>query len=210
MPLVTKNGSLINKSGSLAEDCSCCVTVTTLCQLGKSIAVSTSGTASGLWSISLFTFPCPDNSYSVSASGSGGLYFSYSSGTPINSRSICSYNGMSDRCGFVGSYELGSAQLMEIVLMFFSVGTSVRCAAVVQVSDKSAQAVSACRSADPKVPISQGGTATYQGCSDVVGTLSPSGDVLVDFSTVAPLTLSGGGSLPASSGSVMLSFNPLP
>jgi len=208
MPLATKNGSLIVKNGSMAENCNCCVTVTTLCQLG-SIAVSTSGTAFGLEAITFPAYPCRLQSYSLGVSGSGTVYFYLGNG-PFRPSNVCNIPGMVPRCGFDGAYSLGANRYVNVLLRFFSVGSNVRYAVIAQVSDNTEEAKLACRIANPSLSMPLGGTRTYQGCSDTVGTMSSSGALLVDLSSVPPLTIMREPGYTDDGGSITFSFNPLP
>jgi hypothetical protein len=178
----------------------------------SSLSVSTSGAASGLYALWAQSYPCPNQSYSVSASGSGVLY---RNDTFILARDVCQNAGAVEKCGFAGTYSTGSSETATVAIKFFSIGNDVRYAVSFQIVSVSASTKSACGpppfAGGVGAPV-DGGTAIFLGCSPVVGTVSQSGGLLVDVSSLPTFVISSGGShlIAARGGQVEFSFNPLP
>jgi hypothetical protein len=178
----------------------------------SSISVSTSGTASGLWALFPRAYLCPNQSYSVSASGGGSLTRNDSF---ILARDICDDASVIEACGFVGTLSAPSGGVLTVAVKFFLVGSDVRYAASCQVTSTSASTISACSpppfSGGTGSPV-DGGVGIFRACSSVVGQASQSGGLPVNLSSLPPLVIPSGGSFnfAAQGGSVTISFNPLP
>jgi hypothetical protein len=244
MTLATKNGSLIVKDGKIAGNCGCCsdgaccegTTCTArpqsecqgpgkvfkgvgttcspnpcdLCDLG-SIAIGTQGTAAGFYQTAFASYECPDASYSVSVAGSG----SVAKDNRFLGSLVCSVSGATPRCAYVGQISASSGALIQIILVFFTVGSDVRFSVKVQVNTTGTAASTACDRTGltpGNVGFSGGGVGVYEACSGAIGAVSASGALLVDLQSVVPLQISGGGSygFAARGGSISVSFNPLP
>lgn len=182
-----------------------------LCDL-PSISISTTGTAQGFYAASFVSYLCPDQQYSVSASGSGTLTKDQSQ---LLGRSLCRSGGVG-KCAYAGDFAIGNGAKLNVVLVFFTVGNDIRYAVYSYVLSYTAAAIAACGPA----PIGQsyiGAIATYEGCSSVIGTSSASGGLPVNLNNVPPLVTEGKGyaadaelGFSAMSGAITFSFNPLP
>jgi hypothetical protein len=173
--------------------------------------LSTSGTAKGFYALSFVSYLCPDQEYSVSASGGGTLT---KDNGQIPGRSFCTHSSGVGRCAYVGQFAIGNGAKLHVILVFFTVDSDIRYAIYSHVESRTQAAVSACSPA----PIGQsyiGITAHYEGCSDVIGTATDSGALPANLSAAAPLAIAGLGNaagyvLAATGGSITFSFNPLP
>jgi hypothetical protein len=169
-----------------------------LCDLG-SIAIVTQGTAAGFYASSFASFPCADASYSVSVDGSGSL----AKNNGFLNSLVCSVSGSTPRCAYVGGYSTTSGASVEMIVVFFTVGADVRFSVRVQIRTTSDAARAACSG--------NSAVCAYESCSGTIGTYA-GGVLSVDWRSVAPLAISGGGSysFAARGGSISVSFNPLP
>lgn len=177
----------------------------------SSISISTSGTASGFWASSFISYICPDQQYSVGASGAGTLT---KNNNEMLGRTFCSHSSGVGSCAYKGQFAIGDGASLGVILVFFTVGSDVRYAIFATVLSVTSAAVTACGPA----PIGQsynGATARYVGCSSVIGSVSSSGALSVNLNDAQPLEIPGlgdaaGYDFAARGGSVTFSFNPLP
>jgi hypothetical protein len=181
-----------------------------LCDL-SSISLSTSGTASGFWAASFISYICPDQQYSVGASGAGTLT---KDDGQLLGRAFCSHNSGVGRCAYRGQFAIGNGATLGVVLVFFTVGSDIRYAIYSNVFSGTSAAITAC-GPPPLGQSYNGATAAYEGCSSVIGSVSESGALSVNLNNAPPLEITGlgdaaGYGFAARGGSVTFSFNPLP
>jgi hypothetical protein len=181
-----------------------------LCDAGA-ISISTSGTAAGFYAASFISYICPDQQYSVGASGAGTLA---KDDGQLPGRTFCSHSSGVGRCAYRGQFAIGNGATLSVVLVFFTVGSDIRYAIYSTVFSGTSAAVTAC-GPPPQGQSYIGATAAYEGCSAVIGSVSGSGALSVNLNNAPPLEITGlgdaaGYGFAARGGSVTFSFNPLP